>query len=121
MSGYPQAGQPGCWGLLTSTQLARLCQELDRTLYTDCHQLVDWLATTCRVPYSVSGLTDLRHRLGYSCKWTTVVPCAADAAVQTAFLADTLLPLLEAADAGTAAVCFADVAHPTHHVRASYV
>ena len=78
---------------------------------------MDWLATTCRVPYSVSGLTDLLHRLGYSCKWTTPVPCAADAAVQTAFLADTLLPLLEAADAGTAAACFADAAYPPPYPR----
>ena len=55
LSGYLQAEQPGYWGLLTSAQLARLYQELDRTLYTDCRQLVDWLATTrpagCRTQY----------------------------------------------------------------------
>ncbi len=75
----------GYWGLLTSFQLAHLCQELDRHLYTDCRQVGAWLAQTCQVPYSVPGLTDLLHRLGYCYKQTTAVPCEADAARQKAF------------------------------------
>lgn len=97
-----QAG--GYWGLLTSAQLAHLCQELGRYLCTDCRQIADWLALTCHVQYSVSGLRDLLHRLGFSYKLTTAVPCEADAARQQAFLTDTLRPLLAQAEAGTAAV-----------------
>ncbi|MBU6122997.1 IS630 family transposase [Hymenobacter siberiensis] len=52
---------------------------------------------------------------------TTAVPYQADAAAQTAFLTDTLAPLLEAAAAGDAVVYFADAAHPTHNTRATHV
>ena len=114
-----QAG--GYWGRLTSFQLADLCQELGRHVYTDCRQIGDWLALTCQVEYTISGLTDLLHRLGFSYKLTTAVPCEANAAVQTAFVADTLAPLLAQAEAGQAVVYFADAAHPTHNTRATHV
>ncbi|MBU6119271.1 IS630 family transposase [Hymenobacter siberiensis] len=121
LAGYLRAEQPGYWGLLTSAQLAGLCRELDQQLYTDCRAIADWLAATYGVRYSVSGLTDVLHRLGFSYKLTTAVPCQADAAAQTAFLTDTLVPLLEAAAAGDAVVYFADAAHPTHNTRATHV
>ncbi len=121
LTGYLRAEQPGYWGLLTSAQLAGLCREVGQTLYSDCRALVDWLADTTGVRYSVSGLTDLLHRLGFSYKLTTAVPCAADAAAQTAFVAGTLAPLLAQAQAGDAVVYFADAAHPTHNTRASHV
>ena len=120
----PDGQTGGYWGLLTSAQLAHLCQELGRHVYTDCRQIADWLALTCHVRYSVSGLTDLLHRLGSSCKLTTAVPCEANAAKQTAFLVDTLDPLLTAAAVGEAVVYFADAAHPTHNThntRATHV
>ena len=121
LAGYLRAEQPGYWGLLTSAQLAGLCRELDHQLYTDCRPIADWLARTYGVQYTVSGLTDLLHRLGYSYKLTTALPCQADADVQTAFLADTLVPLLAQAAAGEAVVYFADAAHPTHNTRATHV
>ncbi len=112
---------PGYAGRLSSVQVAELRAEIGRTLYTDCRQLVDWLATTTGITYSISGLTDLLHRLGFCYKLTTAVPCQADAAAQTAFVTDTLAPLLAAAEAGQAVVYFADAAHPTHNTRATYV
>lgn len=78
--------QPGYWGLLTSAQLAHLCQQVNTQLYTDCKALQDWLLRTHRVRYSVSGLTDLLHRLGFTYKLTTPVPCQADAVAQADFL-----------------------------------
>ncbi|WP_216690081.1 helix-turn-helix domain-containing protein [Hymenobacter siberiensis] len=64
LAGYLRAEQPGYWGLLTSAQLAGLCRELGQQLYTDCRAIADWLAATYGVRYSVSGLTDVLHRLG---------------------------------------------------------
>ena len=52
---------------------------MGQTLYTDCRAIADWLATTYGVRYSVSGLTDRLHWLGFSYKRTTAVPCQADA------------------------------------------
>ena len=121
LTGYLAAAQPGYWGLLTSAQLAGLGRELDQTLYTDCRAVADWVVATYGVQYTVSGLTDLLHRLDDSYKLTTAVPCQADAAAQTAFLAGPLAPLLAQAEAGTAVVYFADAAHPTHNTRATHV
>ena len=41
LNGYLAAEQPGCWGLLTSIQLAGLCPELNQTRYTDCRAIGD--------------------------------------------------------------------------------
>jgi len=108
--------QPGYWGLLSSAQLAHLCQQVNTQLYTDCKDLQDWLLRTHRVHYAVSGLTDLLHRLGFTYKLTTPVPCQADAQAQADFLDE--LAVLEAhVERGEAVLYYADAAHPTHNTR----
>ena len=108
--------QPGYWGLLTSAQLAHLCRQVNTTLYTDCQDVHAWLLRTYRVDYSVSGLTDLLHRLGFTYKLTTPVPCQADAQAQADFLDE--LAVLEAhVEQGEAVLYYADAAHPTHNTR----
>lgn len=107
--------QRGYWGRLTSAQLAGLCRELRQTLYTDCPALPAWLQQATGVRYSISGLPALLHRLGFVNKLTTPVPCEANAERQAAFLADTLAPLLQQAQAGQAVVYFAAAAHPSHN------
>jgi transposase len=112
--------QPGYWGLLTSAQLAHLCQQVNTQLYTDCKGLQDWLLRTYQVAYQVaysrSGLTDLLHRLGFTYKLTTPVPCQADAGAQADFLDE--LAVLEAhVERGEAVRYYADAAHPTHNTR----
>ncbi len=108
--------QPGYWGLLSSVQLAHLCREVNATLYTDCKALQAWLLRTHRVAYSLSGLTDLLHRLGFTYKLTTPVPCQANAEAQADFLDE--LAVLEAhVERGEAVLYYADAAHPTHNTR----
>ncbi len=63
--------QSGYWGLLNSAQLAHLCREVNTTLHTDCKALQAWLLRTYRVACSLSCLTDLLHRLGFTYKLTT--------------------------------------------------
>ena len=121
LAGFLAAEQPGYSGLLTSAQLAGLCQELNQVLYTDCRAVITWLVAEHAVRYTVSGITGLLHRLGYSYKQTTALPCEADAVAQAAFLEQTLAPLLAEAATGAAALYFADAAHPTHNTRASHV
>ena len=116
LSKYLVHEQPGYWGMLTSAQLAHLCQQVNTALYTDCQALQDWLLRTHRVYYAVSGLTDLLHRLGFTYKLTTPVPCQADAVAQADFLDE--LAVLEAhVERGEAVRYYADAAHPTHHTR----
>ena len=112
---------PGYWGLLPSAGLAALSQEVAQTLYTDVRAVGAWLQRHWGVRYSVSGLTQLLHRLGFSYKLTTPVPCEADPVRQAAFLVEQLRPLLAQAEAGQAVVYFADAAHPTHNTRSTRV
>jgi transposase len=112
---------PGYWGLLPSAGLAALSRELEQTLYTDVRAVGAWLRRYWGVAYSVSGLTQLLHRLGFSYKLTAPVPCEADPVRQAAFLAGQLRPLLAQAEAGQAVVYFADAAHPTHNTRSTRV
>ena len=64
--------------------------------------------------YPASGLTDLRHRLGFAYKPTTPVPCPADAGAQAGFLGERAV--LEAhVERGEAVRYYADQAHPAHH------
>ncbi|WP_216689938.1 IS630 family transposase [Hymenobacter siberiensis] len=114
--GYLKSEQPGYWGLLTSAQLAHLCQQVNTQLYTDCKGLQAWLQRTYGIPYSVSGLTDLLHRLGFTYKLITLVPCLADAEAQAAFL-DELAVLETHVERGEAVLYYADAAHPTHNTR----
>ena len=103
--------QPGYWGLLTSAQLAGLCQQVNATRYTACRALQAWLLRTYRVAYSVSGLTDLLHRLGFTDKFTTPVPCQADTGAPADFLDE--LAVLEAhLERGEAVRYYADAAPP---------
>ncbi|WP_400194285.1 winged helix-turn-helix domain-containing protein [Hymenobacter sp. B81] len=80
---------------------------MEQTLYTDVRALGAWLQRQWGVAYSVSGLTQLLHRLGFSYKLTTPVPCEAAPERQAAFLADTFFPLLAQAESGQAVVYFA--------------
>jgi len=58
----------------------------------------------------------LFHRLGYTYKLTTPVPCQADAGAQADFLQE--LAVLEAhVERGQAVLYYADAAHPTHNTR----
>ena len=109
---------PGYWGLLPSAALSR---EVEQTRYPDVRAIGAWLRRYWGVDYSVSGLTQLVHLLGFSYKLTTPVPCEADPMRQAAFLAEQLQPLLAQAEAGQAVVYFADAAHPTHNTRSTRV
>lgn len=118
LSTYLQHERPGYWGLLNSAQLAHLCQEVNQTLYTDVQGIQHWLQQTYQVAYSRSGLTQLLHRVGFCYKLTSPVPCQADAAAQTAFLAR-LTELEAQVEAGQAVLYYADAAHPTHNTRST--
>ena len=111
----------GYWGLLPSAGLAALSRQVEQALYTDVRAIGAWLRHYWGVSYSVSGLTQLVHRLGLRYQLTTPVPCEADPVRQAALLNEQLQPLLRAAEAGRAVVYFADAAHPSHNTRSTRV
>lgn len=111
----------GYRGLLPSGGLAALSQEVEQTLYADVRALGMWLKHYWGVNYSVSGLTQLLHRLGCSYKLTTPVPYEATPARQATFLVEQLRPLLAQAEAGQAVVYFVHAAHPTYNAHSTRV
>ena len=113
--------QPGSWGRLTSAKRAGRCRHLRQTRYTDCRAIPAWVEQLYGARYSVSGLTDLLHRLGFCYNLTSPVPCEAAAQGQAAFLVEPLPPLLARAEAGQAVVYFAEAAHPTHNTHSTRV
>ena len=66
LTGYLKAEQPGYRGLLTSAQLAHLCQEVNTQLCPDCKSLQAWMLSAYEVTYSVAGLTTAVFRLVYT-------------------------------------------------------
>jgi transposase len=111
----------GYWGLLSSTQLAELRTQLATNLYTTSEQIAAWIQARWAIVYSPSGLRALLHRIGYSYKQTTQVPCEVDHLKQVAFM-ETLGHLLQQASANETEtkVYFADAVHPTHNTRSTH-
>ena len=76
----------GYWGLLDSSQIAALCAELRRKVYTDAKSVAQWIKCTFGVSYTPQGTVDLLNRIGFTYKKTTEVPCEADAQKQEEFV-----------------------------------
>ena len=104
-------------GKLADEQEQALCDHLDEYLYLDANAICDYVKQAFGVRYTISGMRDLLHRLGFVYKQTKAVPSKADEAQQRAFLEETLPELLEEVAAGNAEVYFADGAHPTHNTK----
>ena len=106
-------------GKLSEAQEISLTKHLDENLYTTVASICAYVKKEYEQSYSVSGMTDLLHRLGFSYKKTKAVPSKADEAAQVEFLEQRLPPLLEEAKSGSSVVYFADGCHPTHNTKTS--
>jgi len=104
-------------GKLTDEQEHALASHLDEFLYLDAQAVCDYVLKTFGVKYSISGMRDLLHRIGFVYKKTKAVPSKAEEKEQRAFLGQTLPGLLEEVAAGEAEVYFADGTHPTHNTK----
>ncbi len=109
---------PYC-GKLTEEQEAQLVAHLDEFLYSEAGAICVYVRETFGVEYTVSGMTDLLHRLGYVYKKSRAVPARAEEAAQVAFLEEQLLPRLAEVERGEAVIYFADGCHPTHNTKTS--
>lgn len=117
---YLKTNYKGRWGMLSCIELSQLKSELERTLYTDCKRIIEYIRSHFQVTYSTSGVKDLLHRIGYSYKLTTEVPCEAQAEKQEQFLQETLPMLIEDGAKGDTVIYYIDGVHPTHNSRSTY-
>lgn len=105
---------------LDATQQTALAAEIDKTLYIEVRPIIEWVETTFNTTFSPSGMTKLLHRIGFSYKQTKSVPCEANLAVQTTFLAEMLDTLERVATNSSLVAYFIDGVHPTHNTRSTH-
>ena len=101
------------FGKLNTVQIGKLVTHLKNCLYTTSQSICDWVKTNFQVVYTAEGMVKLLHRLGFSYKKTSQVPCEADSQAQQAFL-DQLEQITQQADT---AIYYTDGVHPTHNTR----
>lgn len=104
-------------GKLTREQEVALIKQVDTYLYTDVKPIIEWVLEQFDVLYSISGMRDLLHRLGFVYKQSKAVPSRADEQAQLDFLDEVLPGLLEEAHQGQAVVYYSDGCHPTHNTK----
>lgn len=103
---------------LTEQQMKTLEMYLDDHILPDAKAVIAYIEKQYKVRYSLSGVTDLLHRLGFSYKKPTHVPGKQDPAQQQAFLDE--YEQLKAAKGKNDPIYFADATHPQHNSIPTY-
>ncbi|MCP4263633.1 MAG: IS630 family transposase [Planctomycetes bacterium] len=103
---------------LDKHQMSKLESYLEEHILPDAKSVIAHINKQYGVRYSVSGVTDLLHRLGFSYKKPTHVPGKQDPARQRAFLKE--YEHIKASKGQNDPICFADATHPQHNSIPSY-
>lgn len=103
---------------LNEHQLRELERHLETYLLPDAKSVIAYIEKQYKVHYSVSGVTDLLHRLGFSYKKPTHVPGKQDPAKQHVFLEE--YEQIKATKGKNDPIYFADATHPQHNSVPSY-
>lgn len=104
--------------MLTGTQRRIFCEELDNNIYLTTAQAIVFVEKAFSLTYSISGMKDLLHRLGYSYKKPKLVPGKSDDELQEVFIEQ--YEKFMTAKPDNAAVYFMDGVHPQHNTMAAY-
>jgi transposase len=99
-------------------QMNELEDYLEEHIFTDAKSVIAYIYNQYKVRYSLSGVTDLLHRLGFSYKKPKHVPGKQDPAQQWAFLEE--YEQLRASKGENDPIYFADATHPQHNSIPSY-
>ena len=103
---------------LSSSQLEALCEELDSEIYLTTAEICVFVEREFDVKYTISGMTDLLHRLGYSYKKPKVKSGNPDLELQECFL-NQFTRFLENKGEDEA-LFFMDAVHPVHNSMPAY-
>lgn len=103
---------------LTEDQIEQLCAELDQNIYPSTKAIQEYIKKTFKIKYTISGLTDLLHRLGYVYKKPKLIPNNPDIEAQSIFISQ-FLEFMENKPENHA-VFFMDAVHPVHNTLAGY-
>jgi len=103
---------------LDQHQMSELAEYLEDHILPDAKSVIAYIKKQYRVNYSLSGVTDLLHRLGFSYKKPTHVPGKQDPAKQQAFIEE--YERIKAEKGENDPIYFADATHPQHNSVPSY-
>ena len=103
---------------LSEHQMRELEWYLEDNLLPDAKSVIAHIDKQYKVRYSVSGVIDLLHRLGFSYKKPTHVPGKQDPVQQRAFLEE--YEQIKATKGKNDPLYFADATHPQHNSVPSY-
>ncbi len=118
LSGLLELHYAGGRTSLTLTQETELRQFLRDNTKRTAKEIVDYVAQTYRVKFSVIGMTKLLHRLGFAYKKPKIVPGKTDRVRQEQFVQvyETIKESMRENDQ----LYFVDSTHPEHNTRPSY-
>lgn len=108
----------GSSGLLGAEELLKLKCELCEKIYPTTSAVREYVEKELNVSYSISGITKLLERLGFSYKKPQPVPGKADATLQQEFL--TRLSKLKAHKSKENPILYLDSTHPQHNSHPDY-
>ena len=103
---------------LDKHQMQQLESYLEDHLLSDAKSVIVYIEKQYKVHYSISGVTDLLHRLGFSYKKPAHVPGKQDPARQQVFIEE--YEQLKADKGENDPLYFADATHPQHNSVPSY-
>ena len=104
-------------GKLSEEAEQALAAHLDEDLYEDAKAICAYVEETFGLQFTISGMRDLLHRLGFEYRQAKAVSGKADEEQQLEFLEETLPALLDEVAAGEAESYFADSIHPSHNTK----
>ena len=113
-----QTDHKGSASFLSEDQQKALIQELEREIYLTTHSIVAYVKEAFSVDYSVSGMRDLLHRLGYEYKKPKLIPGNPDREAQEDFAG--YYEQFMASKPANEEVLFLDAVHPEHNTMAAY-
>lgn len=103
---------------LTENQQRVLCEELDTNIYLTTAQVLAFVEKAFGISYSISGMNDLLHNLGYNYKKPKLVPGKSDPELQEIFVKQ--YEDFMRTKPKNVAVYFMDGVHPQHNTMAAY-
>lgn len=108
----------GSFSKLSAVQLQELNAHLEQNTYLTVEAVIAHVDDTYDVLYSVSGMTDLLHRLKFTYKKSKLVPAKADKEKQEQFLKQ--LEELRKNKGTNDPILYMDGVHPQHNTMLAY-
>jgi transposase len=108
----------GSYAKLTTAELTELDSHLQKDTYLTVEGIIVHVKKAYGVLYSISGMTDLLHRLKFTYKKSKLVPAKADRKKQEAFLEN--LEKIKKNKGENDPILYMDGVHPQHNTMLAY-